>query len=42
MKNTIIVIAAAAAVAVGGFFLMGLDPAETFKFIAAMFNGAQV
>ena len=37
MKKTLIIIAAASAVALFGGLLFGLDPVETFKFIAAMF-----
>ncbi len=37
MKKTLITIAVAAAVALAGGLLLGLDPVETFKFIAAMF-----
>lgn len=38
MKKTLITVAVAAAVALGGGLLFGLDPAETFKFIAGMFG----
>ena len=37
MKKTLITIAVAAVVALFGGLLFGLDPVETFKFIAAMF-----
>ncbi len=38
MKKTLISIAVAAALAVGGGLLFGLDPVETFTFIATMFG----
>ncbi len=38
MKKTLITVAAAGAAAIAGGLLLGLDPAETFKFIAGMFG----
>lgn len=38
MKKTLITVAVAAAVAAVGGLLFGLDPVETFKFIAGMFG----
>jgi len=38
MKKTLITVAAAGAAAIAGGLLLGLDPAETFKFIASMFD----
>ena len=37
MKKTLIAVAVAAAIALAGGLLFGLDPVETFKFIAGMF-----
>lgn len=38
MKKTLITVAVAAAITVAGGLLFGLDPVETFKFIAGMFG----
>jgi len=38
MKKTLITVAVAAAIAAAGGLLFGLDPKETFLFIAGMFG----
>jgi hypothetical protein len=37
MKKTLITVAVAGVAAIAGGLLLGLDPVETFKFIAGMF-----
>lgn len=38
MRKTLVAIAAAAAVAVGGGLLFGVDPKETFLFVVGLFG----
>jgi len=38
MKKALITVAVAGVASIAGGLLLGLDPAETFKFIAGMFG----